>query len=130
MMVCVHALTGAVLARFCKNRKRAFLLGFASHLVEDMLPHRDLDPPVEAALAAGALALIGGTQGVNSREFSGAVGAVTPDIENAVARLLKISDEKLLLPSHNQYHGPKIASLHSQSLLAVACLAVLLSESR
>ena len=125
MIVAVHAFTGAALSRLCRTSGQAFALGFASHLVADAVPHRDLDVPTEGALVLAALACIGLAHGVSSREFVGALGAVAPDLENAVARALDIPDEKLLLPTHNRYHGVKVDNVAGQIALALGCIAIL-----
>jgi len=125
MIVAVHAFTGAALSRLCRTSGQAFALGFASHLVADAMPHRDLDVPTEGALALAALAAIGLAHGVSSREFAGALGAVAPDLESAVARTFGISDEKLLLPTHSRYHGKKVDNVGGQIALALGCLAIL-----
>ena len=126
MIVAVHALTGAALRRLCRTRRQAFALGFVSHMACDMAPHRDLEIPQEACLLGGALAVIAGLRGLSSKEFAGAVGAVAPDVENLVGRMLDLPDEKLLLPTHNSYHGRKTAGFGVQVALAAAALGVLL----
>ena len=125
MIVGVHAFTGAALARLCRTPWQAFALGFASHLVADAMPHRDLDVPTEGALAAAALATIGIAHGVHSRELAGALGAVAPDLENLVARALGVSDKKLLLPTHNRFHGAKVDNVLGQVALVLGCIAIL-----
>ncbi len=125
MIVAVHALIGATLARLCRTHTQAAILGGASHPLADMLPHRDLEVPEEAVLLAGTLTLIAATRGVGSREFAGALGAVVPDIENLVGRMFGIPDERLLLPTHRNYHGPKTRDFNGQLALALIGLASL-----
>ena len=125
MIVAVHALVGAALGRLSRTRTQAALLGSASHVAADMLPHRDLEIPQEAALLAGALTLIAATRGVGSREFAGALGAALPDVENLVGRLRGLPDEMLLLPSHNRYHGRKTDDFNGQLALALIGIAFL-----
>ena len=125
MIVAVHAFTGAALSRLCRTSGQAFALGFASHLVADAMPHRDFDVSLEGALALAALACIGLAHGTSSREFAGALGAVAPDLENAVAQALHLPDEKLLLPTHNRYHGEKVDNVAGQVALALGCIAIL-----
>ena len=125
MIVAIHALTGAALGRLCRSRPEAFVAGAVSHLIGDMLPHRDLGLAEEAFLAGGALALIAAVKGSDSREFVGACGAIAPDIENVVGRALDLPDERLLLPTHNKHHGREVGSLRGQVALALCCLAVL-----
>jgi len=126
MMVWVHALLGAALGKLCRNSPQALLVGALSHMGADMLPHRDLDLPTEAALAAGTLGLVAAAAGPRSREFAGAVGATLPDLENLVGRALRLPDERLLLPTHRCCHGREVRSLLPQVALALACAAVLL----
>jgi hypothetical protein len=126
MIVALHALIGAALGRFTRTRTQAALLGGVSHIAADMLPHRDLDIPQEAALLAGTLTFIAAARGTGSREFAGALGAAAPDIENLIGRIRGLPDDKLLLPSHRSYHGPKTDGFHGQLALALIGLALLL----
>jgi hypothetical protein len=125
MMVSLHALMGAALSRLCPGPKQAFLLGLGSHLVADMIPHHDLDLLREGLLLGGVMGLLGYTQGVQSREFAGAVGAILPDAESAVAALGDLEDGKLILPNHSLLHGREVSSIRMQVLLGAACIAVL-----
>jgi hypothetical protein len=125
MIVAVHALVGATLARLCHTRTQAALLGSASHALADMLPHRDLDIPEEALLLSAALTTICATRGSDSREFAGALGAVLPDLENLIGRVADIPDEKLLLPTHRHLHGPKTRGFTPQIAVAIGALAAL-----
>ncbi len=124
MIVAVHALSGAALGHLCQSRTQAFLVGIASHAVGDLLPHRDLEVPAEAALLAGAFGLLGGLCGPGSKEFAGAIGAALPDAENLVGRLLDIPEGKLLWPTHRRYHGRKVDGFAGQIVLALTCLAL------
>jgi len=130
MMSAVHALTGAALGRLCRTRRQAFLLGALSHLAADMLPHRDLDIPAEAALLSGALAVVAGAAGSESPEFAGAVGAAFPDVENLIGRLAGIPENRLLIPTHRGYHGNETESLGPQLALAAGALLVCLAAPR
>jgi hypothetical protein len=125
MIAAVHALTGAALGRLCGTRAQAFAAGLASHAAGDALPHRDLEVPAEALLLAGAFGLLVPLCGAGSREFAGALGAVLPDAENLVGRLLDIPDHKLLWPTHRRYHGRKAKGFGGQAALALASLALL-----
>ncbi len=123
MIVAVHALLGSTIARLCRTRAQAALAGGASHALADVLPHRDLDIPEEMLLLAGALSLIAAARGADSREFAGALGACLPDVENLIGRLAAIPDERLLLPTHRNYHGRKTSGFHGQ--LAIAALGII-----
>ncbi len=84
----VHAALGAALGRFIKNKPVAFAVGFASHLLGDVVPHKDM--------GIGELPLLGGTlfhiihrHGVKSPQFWGALGAISPDFEHIYYELKK-----------------------------------------
>ena len=126
MIAAVHALVGSTLARFCRSSTQAALVGGASHPLADMVPHRDLEIPQEAALLAGVLCVIAGARGVDSREFAGALGAVLPVVENLVARMCGISEGRLLFPTHSSYHGRKTRGFHGQLAIAAVGMASLL----
>jgi hypothetical protein len=126
MIAAIHALVGAGLGRLCRTRTQAALLGGVSHVAADMLPHRDLDIPQEAALLGAALTVIAAARGADSPEFAGALGAVAPDIENLIGRLRGLPDESLLLPSHSRYHGRETDGFSGQLALALVGLAILL----
>jgi hypothetical protein len=126
MIAAVHALVGAAIGRFCKTRIQAAALASVSHIAGDMLPHRDLEIPQEAALLAGALTVIAAARGTGSREFAGALGAAAPDIENLIGRVRGQSEDRLLLPSHSRYHGRETSGFEGQLALAAVGLALLL----
>jgi hypothetical protein len=130
MIVAVHALLGSTLARLCRTRLQAAVAGAVSHALADMLPHRDLDIPEEALLLAGALSLVVAARGVESREFAGALGASLPDLENLIARLGAIPDERLLFPTHRSHHGPKTSGFEGQVAMAAVGIVSLLVPDR
>ena len=126
MIVAVHALMGAALARLCGTRAQALVVGGLSHLAADMLPHRDLDIAREALLLGGALGAVGLGWGAGSKEFAGALGAALPDVENLIGRALKVPEERMLLPMHGRHHGRLTAGFGGQVALALVCAAALL----
>lgn len=129
-MICaVHALVGAAVGKGCGRKRSAFAVGVVTHLVGDLLPHKDFDPKVEAPLLAATLAFLAWRCGVRSPEFAGALGAVAPDVENALGIARIIPREFMRFPTHlenGRYHGPKTQSALPQGLLAAACLAFVL----
>ena len=127
MIVAVHGLMGAALGRVCRSRRQAFAAGFLSHMVADLLPHRDLDIPEEALLLGGVLSIVGLRYGADSKEFAGALGAALPDLENLVGRTLNIPDKRLLLPTHRGWHGRRTRGFGGQIALALACAAALMA---
>lgn len=128
-MICaVHALVGAAVGKYTRRRGGAFAAGVATHLIGDLLPHKDFDPKVEAPLLAATLGVIALRKGLTSPEFLGAMGGVSPDFENAAAVYGLIPRKAMRFPTHlgDDKHGPKVKSALPQGILAAACLAYLL----
>ena len=131
-MICaVHAVVGAALGTLSGSRGGAFVSGVATHLLGDLLPHKDFDPKVEAPLLAATMGLLAWRCGLTSPAFAGAVGGVLPDVENAAWMTGLIPQSAVRFPTHvedGKHHGPKAASAWPQGILAAACLAVVLSR--
>lgn len=128
MIAAVHALVGAVIGRVARHKPGALAGGIASHLICDLLPHKDFHFKVEAPLLAVVLGFLALKFGIKSNEFVGACGAVAPDAENAASVLNIIPKEAMRFPTHrgDDKHGPKTKSALPQGILAVACVAYLL----
>ena len=133
-MICaVHAVVGAAVGKLVGSRGGAFAAGVATHLLGDLLPHKDFDPKVEAPLLAATLGLLAWRCGVTSPEFLGAVGGVTPDVENAASVAGLIPRDAMRFPTHvgdGRFHGPKVRSAAPQLLGAALCLAYVLRPRR
>ncbi len=129
-MICaVHAVVGATVGTLSGSRAGAFAAGLSTHLLGDLLPHKDFDPKVEAPLLAATLGLLAWRCGVTSPAFAGAVGGVLPDVENAAGIVGLISKTTMRFPTHvenGKHHGPRAASAWPQGALAAACLALML----
>lgn len=128
-MICaVHAIVGAAVGRIANRHGGALAAGVATHLLGDLMPHKDFEPKVEAPLLAVTLGLIALKFGVTSPEFVGAFGGIAPDIENAASVAGLIPREAMRFPTHlgEDKHGPKVKSALPQGILAAACLAFLL----
>ena len=125
-MICaVHAAVGAAVGKAVGKVGGAFVSGVATHLIGDLLPHKDFDAKVEAPLLAVTLGVIALRCGIKSPEFVGAVGAVAPDIENAAGILNIIPKSAMRFPTHindGKNHGPKVKSAWPQGVLALLCL--------
>ena len=134
MMVSVHAAVGAgagtAVGRFqpLLGIQPALGAGVISHLLCDLVPHRDYAITIEAPLAFAVLVYLGKRYGLHSPQFWGAVGAVLPDAENALVIAGAFPQSKTVFPTHNDTapwfvgHGRKIRSPVSQFVLAVAAL--------
>jgi len=124
----VHALIGAAIGSFMDNKIGAFTAGVASHVIADVLPHKDYDPAVEVGLMAAALAGIAKFRGVDSPEFWGAIGAIAPDTEHALMLSGLINADQEVFPTHienGKYHGPDSGEQLSQWLIALAAACVI-----
>ncbi len=132
MMVCVHAAVGAGLGGLLRRPGAAFAAGVASHLLCDLVPHKDYDITVEAPLAAVMFSYLAWRYGIRSPQFLGAWGAVSPDAENALEKFGVIAHEKTFFPTHNESvpwsvgHGAKVESALPQAALAL--IALLLAD--
>jgi hypothetical protein len=128
----VHAAVGAAVGRLAGEPKGALAAGVATHLLGDLLPHKDFDPKVEAPLLALTLGFLAWRCGVTSPEFIGAMGAVAPDFENAASRVGLIPEDAMKFPTHRgaHMHGPVVRSAWPQGVLAAACLAFVLLPKR
>ena len=127
MIGAVHASIGASIGSFFNSRPAAFAAGVLSHLVADALPHKDFCPAVEAPLLLGAMSGIAVWKGLDSPEFWGALGAVSPDFEHALLVAGIIRAEQEVFPTHignGKWHGVRNDERWSQFFLVVAALAV------
>lgn len=127
MMAVAHALVGAAVGHVIGDRRVALAAGVGSHLVGDLIPHRDYPLPVELPLLLGALALLACRHGSFSPAFWGAIGGVLPDIENGLHLLGVIPERAKVFPTHSGLfpHGRPIRSIVNQLFLAGAALWLL-----
>jgi hypothetical protein len=128
-MICaVHALVGAALGKLIGRQGGSLAAGVSSHLLGDLLPHKDFAPKVEAPLLAVTMGFLALKFGLKSPEFLGAFGGIAPDFENAASVAGIIPREAMRFPTHlgDDKHGPKVNSALPQGILAAACLAFLL----
>ena len=136
MMVCIHAAVGAAVGGAAGRPLPALVSGIASHLICDLFPHRDYDIKIEAPLAALMFGYLANRYGVRSPQFLGAVGAVLPDAENALAVLGVIPRSAMNFPTHCEGkpwfagHGERIESPASQIALAAIALAIADREAK
>jgi hypothetical protein len=134
MMVSVHAAVGAMLGAGIEKPGAALAGGVASHLLCDLVPHKDYDIQIEAPLALAMFGYLAWRFGIRSPQFWGAVGAVLPDAENALALLGVIPESKTVFPTHNKSaswfvgHGKTVESPIPQAALAL--IALLLADGR
>ncbi len=123
----LHALMGAALGKLTRHSGKAVMSGIASHVVTDLVPHRDYTIHGEAPLLVMTLGLLAWKFGVKSPEFIGACAAAAPDVENVAAMAGLIPRKYLLSPTHRieGFHAPDTDSRWHQGVIAAACLAYL-----
>jgi hypothetical protein len=130
MMVWVHAAVGAAVGATLKTRSQAAGVGVGTHLMCDLIPHRDYDIRIESPLALVMFIYLGVRYGVRSPQFWGAAGAVLPDLENALVVAGAFSQTKTLFPTHNESapwflgHGRRVRSPWPQIVLAGIALGL------
>jgi hypothetical protein len=124
---------GAAAGSFIGNQGAAALLGAASHVVLDVLPHYEFEKiwvelvAVVAVLGGLLLAGMGG-----SGLFWGALGAAAPDAENMAWRLGLLPGRLKVFPGHSERlsgllpHGRALPRRHAftQIALITVCAVV------
>lgn len=130
MMVWVHAAIGAMVGASVKTPAGALAGGAASHLLCDLVPHKDYELKIEAPLAAAMFGYLIFRYGVKSPQVIGALGGILPDGENALAVLGVLPQDRTLFPTHNKDkswyvgHGAKVDSPLPQVALALIALLI------
>ena len=120
MTTIAHTAVGGVAGSLGLGSSLSFLLGTASHLPLDLIPHWDLkkiwiDAIITIAALAGLLVLYG-----PSPVFWGAVGGALPDLEH----LFPLS--RKYFPGHGKRHGRSLGRGNAvlQTVLSVVCFLV------
>jgi hypothetical protein len=126
-MAAVHAVVGAAAGHRAGRRRAALAAGVGSHLVGDLIPHRDYPLAIELPLMLATLAILACRYGVAGPTFWGALGGVLPDVENGLHQVGLMPESARLFPTHNGMlpHGRPIRSIANQLLLVLAALLVL-----
>ena len=103
MSVFTHFAAGALAGALIPNPFAAPFLGLGSHLLLDVIPHKDFeDYRLEIALwlAAMAVLLIGGAYTL--AVLLAGLFAVLPDLENLLWKLGKLRDDQKIFPGHRK----------------------------
>lgn len=99
MIVSFHVASGAAVGALTRSRVAALVLGLASHVAGDRVPHQDTgSPPFELYSGLAGVALLAVTRGFLDPSVIGAAAAACPDIEHLVPSL-RFRGRKLF-PSH------------------------------
>jgi hypothetical protein len=131
LTVITHLAVGAAVGTLTGGRGPAFILGLASHIPLDVLPHYEFEKlwveVVVVAAALGAMLFLGMA---GSGIFWGAVGAVAPDLENLLWRIGLLPGDRKVFPGHSRRfsrvfpHGRTLGPRHALTQIAIICLAV------
>jgi hypothetical protein len=101
MCTVTHVAAGALIGSLLDDRLIAFLVGFASHIPLDLIPHVDFkDFRVDAAMSVsllGGILLLSGF----SPLLLGALGAVAPDFENLLWKTGVLPERHKIFPTHS-----------------------------
>ena len=126
---------GALIGGLVDSRFYAFLIGFASHIPLDAVPHIDFeDFRIDAVMSVALLGAIFAFSGF-SPVFVGALGAVAPDFENLLWKTGIIEERSKIFPTHSGLikhgqaragSGPAIEILMSVFSVAVVVLAMMI----
>lgn len=130
-----HVAAGALIGGLVDSRLCAFLIGFASHIPLDAVPHIDFeDFRIDAVMSVALLGAIFAFSGF-SPMFVGALGAVAPDFENLLWKIGIISEKSKIFPTHSGLikhgkarvgSGPATEILMSAFSVAVVVLAMMI----
>jgi hypothetical protein len=122
---------GAAVGTLTDNAAGAALLGLASHVPLDLMPHYEFEKMwVEVAVVVGVLGTMLAAGMWRSGIFWGALGATVPDIENLLWRLGVIPDERKIFPGHSPRlkrffpHGRTLGARHALTQVAMIAASV------
>jgi hypothetical protein len=132
--VITHMAVGAAVGSLVDGRGSAFLLGLATHVPLDIVPHYEFERMwVEAGIVAGVVFVMLALGMGNTAIFWGVLGAAAPDVENLLWRSGVIPDGKKVFPGHSSRlskyfpHGRALGGRHAWTQVAIVCAAVLVA---
>lgn len=108
MCLFTHVAAGAIAGALSPTPYAAPFLGLASHVLLDIIPHRDIDRMrSELLLAALAIAAIALGGALSVKVSLGIAFALIPDIENLLWKLGAIREDQKIYPGHRRFipHG-------------------------
>jgi len=121
MTTVTHAAVGGLIGSAGLGSPVSFLLGMASHLPLDLVPHWDIRRPwIDTVLTLGALVILFLLFGSHPI-FWGAGGAALPDLEHLLPLRRK------LFPGHGRSHGRRLGQEHAwlQGVIVAATAVVI-----
>jgi hypothetical protein len=123
----LHAATGATVGAKVHSRATVAVLGLASHLAGDRVPHQDIhDRPFEIGSGLLVVSLLAARRGLRDQATVGAIAACLPDIEHVV-RLPRPGGSKLFHGRRGWHRSGKL-STRAQLLVAGFLIGRLLAS--
>jgi hypothetical protein len=137
LTVVTHMAVGAAAGSFLDSQVGAALLGAASHVALDAMPHYEFEKlwvELAAVVAVFGGLLLAGMGGTGL--FWGALGAALPDAENMAWRLGLIPGRLKIFPGHSERlsgvlpHGRSLPRRHGLTQIALIAVCVTLAVLR
>jgi hypothetical protein len=101
--VFTHFAAGALAGSLIPNPVAAPFLGLGSHLLLDVIPHKDIDDyRIEIALWVAAMAVLFAGGAYTLAIVLAGLFAVLPDLENLLWKTGKIRDDQKIFPGHRK----------------------------
>jgi len=132
-----HITTGAAWGCLVGRPLPAALLGFASHIPLDVVPHHDPDSDVgyvvDGILGVVAIYSLASSKTIRRLDprrcaLCGAIGSALPDVELLAKLFKKVDKKRYIFPTHNntlpQMHTGLLSSAVSQAVLAFLSLVL------
>lgn len=135
MCVFTHFAAGALAGSLLPVPAVAPLLGLGSHLLLDVIPHRDFeDYRIEIVLWLVAMAVLAVMGGMTLAVTLAGLFAVLPDLENLLWKLGRLRDDQKIFPGHRPgwlRHGREAgrSSIALQVAFTVAVVVFLIRRS-
>ena len=138
-MLVPHTCLNAAAGGMFKKPLAAAIAGLASHVLLDLLPHKDISAhKAEGTAVLLLLGIVGSSCGWSSPSFWCAMGGVLPDVEQVLPWTDPKRGRRRYFPTHSpQFHSLQLphapryrVSLLEQGAVSVASLAVTLLQCR
>ena len=122
MIVSLHVATGAAAGALVGSRAGALLVAPLTHVVGDLVPHRDISSTkFEAASGATAVLLVARAHGAFSPVTVGALAASVPDLEHILPWRLR---GRKVFPTHRFAAWHRRGGLSAWAQLGAAALVL------
>jgi len=139
-----HVLSGAATGYLIEKPIPAFIVGLASHIALDMVPHHDPETNAGYVIDSICGVSIFSLLFVHSRKtptdcslksaIAGSLGAAIPDLELLYKKAFKLEEENLFFPTHNNtlphMESGNLFSKISQAMLLILLFAAIIVRKK